>query len=79
MKILTIGHHWYPQHRRQIFLLFATGVVDTGGKFTSRFNDCIPVANLPVEMLTAEENLPLVSATPAVSTTPVANNRNNII
>jgi hypothetical protein len=54
--------------------LFATGVVDTGGKFASRINDasCIPVVSL-----TPEENLPLVSATPAVnlppvSTTPVA-------
>jgi hypothetical protein len=64
--------------------LFATGVVDTGGKFASGVVDTVgnlppasltPVANLPLVSLTPVANLLLVSLTlvanlPPVSTTP---------
>jgi len=47
--------------------LFATGVIDTGGKFVAGVVDTsgkLPlVANLPLVLLTPVANLPLVSAT----------------
>jgi hypothetical protein len=51
-----------------LFLLFATGVVDTSCKFTASVVDTS--GNLPPDTLTPAANVPPVSTTPAV---PVAN------
>jgi hypothetical protein len=57
-----------------LFPLFATGVVDTGGKFAAGVVDT--GGNLPPVLLTPTANLPpvslkLVANLPPVSTTPV--------
>ncbi len=97
--IISLGHLWVVELAYRyifsfesfsvvnsliLFLLFATGVVYSGGKFAADFVDTggnfpltslSPVANLPPVSLTLVANLPPVSLTlvanlPPVSTTP---------
>ncbi len=53
-----------------LFPLFATGVVDTGGKFVSGVIDT--VGNLPPASLTPVANLLLVSLTPVANLPPAS-------
>jgi hypothetical protein len=64
-----------------LFPLFATVVVDTGGKFAAGVVDTggnlplaslTPVANLPLVSLTPVANLPLVPLTPVANLPPVS-------
>jgi hypothetical protein len=73
-------HHWYQRHQWQICQKntgindtrskFATGINDTGGKFAPGVNDTGGKFSAGVN--NTGGNLP------PVSTTPVANNGNNI-